>query len=44
MLNSLDPKLQQDQHPVAPDLGQICLQSLSAADKVATSKERVKSA
>ena len=43
MLNSLDPKLQQDHHSVAPDLGPNCLQSLSADDKVAASKKRVKS-
>ena len=34
MFNSLDPKMQQDHHSVAPDLGPNCLQSLSADDKV----------
>ena len=38
--NSLDPD--QDQHSVGPDLGPNCLQRLSADDKVAASKERIK--
>ena len=38
--NGLDPD--QDRHSVGPDLVPNCLQRLSADDKVATSKERVK--
>ena len=41
MLNGLDPD--QDRHYVGPDLGSNCLRCLSADDKVAASKERVKS-
>ena len=40
MSNSLDPN--QDQRFVGPDLGTNCLQRLSADDKDAASKERVK--
>ena len=40
MSNSLDPD--QDQHSVGPDLGQNCLQRLSAVEGIATSKERLK--
>ena len=39
MSNNLDPD--KDRHYVGPDLGQNCLQSLSA-DEVTTSKERFK--
>ena len=38
--NVFDPG--QDQHSVGPDLGPNCLQQLSADDKVAASKEKVK--
>ena len=37
--NSLDPD--QERHPVVSDLGPICLQRLSADDKIAADKERV---
>ena len=40
MSNGFDPD--QDGCFVGPDLGPDCLQMLSADDKVATSKERVK--
>ena len=36
--NELDPD--QDRHSVGPDPGPNCLQRLSAAEKVATSKKR----
>ena len=39
MLNGLEPD--QDRQNVGPDLGQKCLQRLSADDKVAAIKERV---
>ena len=39
--NCLDPD--QDRRFVGPDLGPYCLQSLSADQKVATSKERLNS-
>ena len=39
--NGLDPDL--DQHSVSSDLGQNCLQRLSADDNFAASKEKVKS-
>ena len=40
MAKNLDPD--QDRHSVGPDLGPNCLQSLSADDKAAINKERVK--
>ena len=40
MSNGLDAD--QDRHYVGPDLGPNCLQRLSAEDKVAANKERVK--
>ena len=40
MSNSLDPD--QDQHSVGPNLGPNCLQRLSAYNKNAPSKQRVK--